>query len=182
MGQDLRRLAVDGAPTDKMYATDIMGEFWEIGYDLFRDRDSMKAQFIEADIVDAGSELNALHGKMDVVYLGSVLHLFDWARQLEIARRLIRLSKVGTAIIGCQIGRESAGEGPSTMGQRDAPFIHNVESLREMWRVVEGETGTSWTVQASLGSLEILGLESEDAAWMRPGNLLLQFLFTRIGR
>ena len=182
MGQDLRRLAVDGVPTGKMYATDVMGEFWEVGYEVFRDRGSMKAKFIQADIVDKGEELDALSGKMDVVYLGSVLHLFDWAKQLDVARRLVQLSKVGTAIIGCQIGRESAGEGPSTMGQRDPPFIHNVESLRKMWHVIEEETGTSWTVQASLGSLEILGLESEDVAWMRPGNLLLQFLFTRIGR
>lgn len=63
MGQDLRRLAVDGAPTANMYATDIIGDFWDLGYDLFRDRDTMKAEFIKADILDTYSALEALHGK-----------------------------------------------------------------------------------------------------------------------
>ena len=179
MGQDLRRLAVDGAPTANMYATDIMAQFWEIGYDLFRDRGSIKAQFLQADIRDGESALNSLHGRMDVVYVGSVLHLFDWAKQLEVARLLVKLSKAGTTIIGCQIGREFAGEVPNRMGG-DAPFFHNVESLKKMWHVIEEDTGTCWTVQASLGSLEVVGLEREDTAWMRPGSLLLQFLLTRI--
>ena len=179
MGQDLRRLAVDGAPTANMYATDILGEFWEIGYDLFRDRDSIKAQFLQADILDADSALKALHGKMDVVYVGSVLHLFGWAKQLEIARQLVRLSKVGTAIIGCQVGCKDGGEAPNKMG-RDPSFFHNVESWRKMWRIVEEDTGTHWTVQASVGSLEIIGWVNEDLAWTEPDRLLLQFSLFRI--
>ena len=179
MGQDLRRLAVDGVPTTNMYATDIVGDFWEIGYDLFRDRGSMKARFMQADVLDANSALKALHGAIDVVYAGSVLHLFGWAKQLEAARQLVLLSKVGTAVLGCQIGREDAEEVVSKW-DGSTVFYHNVESLRKMWHIIEEDTGTRWTVKASLGSLEIVGLEREDVAWMRPGTLLLQFLLIRI--
>ncbi|MCJ1461383.1 hypothetical protein MMC28_011765 [Mycoblastus sanguinarius] len=151
-----------------MYATDIVEDFWEIGYDLFRDRDSMAARFVKADILDANSALKALHGKIDVMYAGSVLHLFNRAKQLEACRELVRLSKIGTAVLGCQLGRDDAEEVTSICGGNTV-FFHNIESLRKMWHVVEEETGTRWTVDASLGSLEISGLEKEDVAWMRPG-------------
>lgn len=179
MGQDLRRLAVDGAPTTNMYATDIVGDFWEIGYDLFRDRGSMKARFIKADILDTNSALRAWHGKIDVVYAGSVLHLFGWAKQLEAARQLVLLSKVGTTVLACQIGRDDAEEVTSKWDGSTA-FYHNVESLKKMWHIIEEDTGTRWTVNAALGSLEIVKLEREDVVWMRPGTQLLQFLLIRI--
>lgn len=51
-----------------------------------------------------------------------------------------------------------------------------------MWRIIEEDTGTRWTVKASLGSLEIVGLEKEDYAWMRPGTMLFQFSLIRIER
>ena len=164
-----------------MYATDLIEDFWEIGYDLFRDRDSMKANFLKADILDANSALKDLHGKIDVVYAGSVFHLFGWANQLKAARQLVLLSRVGTAVLGCQLGRNDAEEVTSRWDGKTA-FYHSVESFREMWHIVEEDTGTCWTVNASLGSLEILGLEKEDIAWMRPGSLLLQFSLTRVER
>ena len=178
IGQDLRRLAFDGVPTTNMYATDVTGDFWEIGYDLFRDRDSMKAHFVKADILVTNSALTALHGNIDVLYVGSVLHLFDWAKQLEICKQLVLLSKVATAVLGCQIGFNDAGESIGRWGGNPV-FWHNVESFKEMWRIVEEDTGTRWTVKASLGDLETMGLEREDVSWMRPGCLLLQFLLTR---
>ena len=45
-GQDLRRLVADGGSMDNMYASDLNRELWDIGFDLFRDRDRMKARFI----------------------------------------------------------------------------------------------------------------------------------------
>lgn len=117
--------------------------------------------------------------KIDVVYVGSVLHLFGWAKQLEAARQFVLLSKVGTAVIGCQIGRNDAEEVTSVWGGGPA-FYRNVDSLKKMWHIIEEETGTRWTVTTSLGSLEIVGLEREDVAWMRPDTLLLQFLLIRI--
>ena len=179
MGQDLRRLAVDGAPTENIYAPDIIQDFWDIGYDLFQDRSAMKAHFVKADILDSDSALKALHGKLDVIYIASVLHLFGWQKQLEATRELVRLSKVGTAVLGCQLGRNEPEEKASKWDGNTA-FFHNVESFDKMWRIIGEDTGTSWKVTASLGSLEIVGLEKEDLAWMRPDMRLLQFLVIRM--
>ena len=45
-------------------------------YDLFRDRETIKAQFMKADILSEKSPLNALDGRIDIMWIGSVLHLF----------------------------------------------------------------------------------------------------------
>ena len=179
MGQDLRRLALDGVPTTNMYATDVVEDFWEVGYDLFRDRDTMNAHFVKVDILDANSALAALHGNFDVVHVALVLHLFGWAKQLEVCRQLVLLSKIGTAVLGCQVGSNDAGE--MACGWAENPvFWHNVESFKEMWRVVEEDTRTRWTVKASLGGLGTMGFEGVGGAWLRPGSLVLHFSLMRI--
>lgn len=179
MAQDLRRLAADGAPTANMYATDIVPDFWEIGYDLFRDRDTLKAQFIKADVLEEESGLDALDGSADLVYAGSLLHLFGWEKQIQACKRIARMSKLDTMVLGCQIGRACGEEVETKWGGGSTMYDHNADSFRELWRQVGEETGTRWIVKAELGDLKILGLEKEDIAWMRPGNMLLQFSVIR---
>ena len=179
LGQDLRRLALDGAPTEKMYASDIVPDFWEIGFDLFQDRASMKAQFVQADILDQGSTLGQLEGKIDVIYLGSVLHLFGWEGQLQAAKQVARLAKVGTIVLGCQIGTATPEEIAPTWRDLKSMYRQSVESFKQLWEQVARETDTSWAVESSLKGLETLGLTQEDIRWMREGTLLLQFTVCR---
>lgn len=75
--QDLRRLAVDWASSESMYASDLCSELWDIWYDLFRDRDTMKARTIEADIFDPNTPLRDLTGKIDIIFACQSLHLFS---------------------------------------------------------------------------------------------------------
>ena len=180
MAQDLRRLAADGAPTDNMYATDIVSDFWEIGYDLFRDRDTMKARFLKADVLEAESALDSLEGKIDVVYAGSVLHLFGWKKQVQACKRIVRLSKVGTLVLGCQMGRNVGQEVASQWGGGSTTYYHDAETFKTMWQQIGEETGTNWEIETELGALEKLGLEKEDLEWMSPGSCLLQFAATRL--
>lgn len=105
MAQDMRRLAADGLPTGNMYATDIESDFWDIGYDLFGDRSTLKANFVRVDILDAGSALNLVDDVTDVVYAESVLHLFGWQKQVQACKRIVRMSRMGTMAVGCQLDR-----------------------------------------------------------------------------
>ena len=77
IGQDLRRLVADGAPSDRLYAVDVVSH-WDVGYDMYRDRDRFSAHFIEADILYPNVELRALMGTVDVVSITHVLHQWDW--------------------------------------------------------------------------------------------------------
>ena len=103
-GQDLRCMAADGVPTDKMYSSDIAPELWDISYDLYRDADRMKARFVSADILDSASPLMELRGKMDILIANLVFHLFDWERQVAAGKNMVALSRLGTLLIGRHIG------------------------------------------------------------------------------
>ena len=67
LGMDLRRLAYDGAPSDKMYAVDIISH-WQTSYHLFNDEQKFNAKFIESDFLGSdNTDLNRLLGHVDII-------------------------------------------------------------------------------------------------------------------
>ncbi|KAL9097014.1 MAG: hypothetical protein Q9165_000978 [Trypethelium subeluteriae] len=171
-GQDLRYLAASGAPTEKMYASDLFGEFWEISYDFFRDRSRMKARFFQADAFEATSSLKDLNGQIDIVLATQFFHLFDWDKQVELGVRILELTRPGAIIVGYQIGSLFAAEVATTEdGKKGSPenkrkYYHNSWSWKILWREVEKKSGIKCTVQASLKSLSAWHSEKEDYDWM----------------
>jgi len=160
-GQEVRRLVADGAPSEKIYASDLRPEFFELGYTLFKDRETLKSKFIAADVFDSESGLKELDGKIDIVYVGSFLHLFGYAQQVEVAVRIVKLLKykVGSLVVGRQVGHVNAGEKVHTTNhQAGKMFRHNVASFEKLWGEVGEKTGTKWKVEA-----EIQEIESEDS-------------------
>ncbi|KAK3173825.1 hypothetical protein OEA41_007157 [Lepraria neglecta] len=187
-GQDLRHMAADGAPTEKMYSSDIIPEFWDISYDLYRDAGHMKARFIPADVLDPASPLVELQGKLDILLANQVFHLFDWERQVEAGKNMVALSRLGTWLVGYQIGssvgravpvRTTTGGEAGGAGSK-TKFFHTPETWREMWRQVQRETGTEWEVESSLRPLKEWGLEDEDSAWMGPAARGFEFIVRRV--
>ena len=176
-GQDLRRLAADGAPTENMIASDLHSELWELGYDLFRDRDKMRARFIKTDILAPNAEFQALKGKVDFVFMCQFLHLFSWDGQVEALKKAVEMSRPGAMFLGYQIGRTEAAEVERSWGKM---FFQNEESFRRIMRQVGEETGTRWDVEVSLGSQAEWGLELEDFEWMGPMAKGLNFVVTRV--
>lgn len=175
-GQDLRRLAAAGAPTENMYASDLNSELWDIGFDLFRDRQGMKARFIQSDIFDPASELGDLKAKIDIFIVCQFLHLFSWEKQFEAVKRIVEMSRPGSQLIGYQMGRLKAEESHTRW---NTMFFHDVESFKHMWCDIEKETGTKWTVEVALVNLEEWGMEKEDYDWMPATQRGLNFSVTR---
>lgn len=155
-GQDLRKLVADGAPSQNLYASDLRRDFWELGYELFRDRDTLASSFIEGDIFDAGSALTALDGQMDVVYAGSFLHLFDYEGQRKACERIVRLlrPKPGSVVLGRQVGSVVAGERNHRTNKGSAMWRHDIASFERMWAEVGAATDTKWRVDAQLAGGE----------------------------
>ena len=188
LGQDLRYMAADGAPTQNMYASDVVPEFWDIGFDLYRDLDSMKARFLEADILNPVSLHAELNGKIDVVLVNSVFHLFDWDRQVEAGKNIVSLSRPGTWVIGYQIGSSLGKASPSsatTGGAAGATggssgFFHNPDTWQKLWQQIEKETKTVWEVESSIHDLKASGLEDEDLVWMGPTACRFEFHVRRL--
>ncbi|KAL9051412.1 MAG: hypothetical protein Q9162_006019 [Coniocarpon cinnabarinum] len=184
MGQDLRHLAAGGAPTENMYATDLIPEFWEASYDLFCDRSKMRAKFICSDVFDQNSELaRTLFGRVDIFVCGDFFHLFDWEKQIEAATRVVELSRAGsgTMIIGKQIGRRPGKAVVSGWGKKDVLFLHDEETFQDLWSEVEQRTSTEWIVRTRMATLGEGGFwaPKEDFKWMGEEAIGFQFVLTR---
>ena len=175
-GQDLRLLAADQVPTQRMYATDIQRELWELGFEMFRDREKMHATFIQADVFDPCSNLARLDGQVDIILACQFLHLFNWEGQMTAMKRIARLSRPDCLVVGYQRGQVLAQECVRPWGTM---YLHNVETFKDIWEQLGKETGIRWTVNASLVDLKDWGMEAEDATWMPAGQRGLNFVVTR---
>ena len=176
LGQDLRRLAADGAPSENMYASDLHPELWDIGYDLFRDRDAIKAHFIQADILDPDSPLQTLNGKIDIIIACQFLHLFSWEGQRVALKKMVGMSRPGSCFVGYQIGRENPAEVQTPWG---VMYYHDVDSFNKLWGEVMEDSGTEWKMDVELVDLTQWGMEKEDFEWMSPDSRGLNFVITR---
>ncbi|KAF2867678.1 hypothetical protein BDV95DRAFT_172554 [Massariosphaeria phaeospora] len=168
VGQDIRKLVYDGAPSENTYGVDLMNDFMEIGYDLFLDKATLKTTFMAADVFEKDSELNRLDGEIDIVHAASFFHLFGWEGQLQAAKRMVSLvkPKPGSLIVGRHIGNINPGEEASK-------FMHDADSFALLWKQVGEETATSWEVDARLGDKDLAektgsGANSvpEDTRWL----------------
>jgi SAM-dependent methyltransferase len=112
IGQEIRRLVADGAPSENLYGADLRSDWFELGYQLFNDTDTLKSTFYAADIFDPNSRLNEIDGKIDIIYAGSFLHLFGYDEQLEVCAKIVKLlkPKKGSLLVGRQVGQVEAGQ------------------------------------------------------------------------
>jgi SAM-dependent methyltransferase len=152
-GHILRQLAFDGAPAANLTGADLRPEFIELGYELFRDKDTFGAHFVTGDILnptDAG--LATLDNKIDIVHTASFFHLFGWDDQVKIGERVVRFFKPGAkAVI---LGRQSARREPVSVEvwreSGEKKYHHNVATLQHLWDVIGEKTGTKWKVTGQL--------------------------------
>lgn len=156
MGQDIRKLVHDGAPSENTYASDLKQVFWDLGFGMFLDKSSLKTKFLEADIFDDDSQLKQLDGKIDIINAASFFHLFDLEGQIKAARRVARLLRPvpNSLIVGRQGGKPEAGSFSHLMKGMNA-YWHNAESWKEMWEQVGRETGMEFHVEAVLGEEDL---------------------------
>ena len=159
-----------------MFASDIQADLWELGFELFSDWERMHAQFIQADICASESQLDSLDGTVDIIFACQLLHLWDWEKQFAAMKRMVRLSKVGTVVVGYQRGRE---EQMSLLKPWGNMYIHNLHTFGDIWHKLGEATETRWVVDAKLTEPEAWGMEPEDKAWMDQPAKGIDFVITR---
>lgn len=172
----------DGAPSDRLYGADIEPAFWDLGYELFKDRSTFRARFVEASLLEESpSLLETTKGPVDIVYLGSVLHLWDWDAQVVAAKNIISLTKVGSEVFGAQLGCDEGVAIPTGWKNNSGTiFYHDGETFKELWKQAAKETGSEWTMETEIKDLSYILPEERDREWMRKGTRTLLFEGKRI--
>lgn len=177
--QDIRRLVADGVDSSKCVGADLRLEFLDLGYELFRDKETLKSRFIEADIFEEENALNSLYGKIDIINSSSFFHLFSLDECKRAARRCIKLftGKKGNLLVGRQVGQEEAGEFARHSGE--LRYRHNIDSWRRMWTEVGEESGIVFKVDGHLTDHQ--GFMPADATFVRdPGAKIMIFSVRRV--
>lgn len=143
LGQDIRKLVADGAPSENLYGAELMGDFIQLGYDLF--------WVMQADVLNPNSQLQSLRGTLDFIHLGMILHVFSWEEQRELLETCIQILKpqAGVLILGQAVDH---AEGEASPGRHSGglSFKHSDEFFRRMWGEISERTGIKFDSRAAL--------------------------------
>lgn len=164
-GHDIRALVTDGAPAENLCGAEINATFLDLGFELFRDHESLKSSFYTANIFDENDKLREERlGEFDMMHIGSFLHLFPLDGQKRAAMALVKLlkKKKGNLIIGRQHGSKKAKEVQNYLykptkenennGRLATFFNHDSESFAHMWEEIGEQTGLKFEVGTEWGT------------------------------
>ncbi|CAG8974861.1 hypothetical protein HYALB_00000476 [Hymenoscyphus albidus] len=179
-GQNMRWLAKDGVSPDAMIGVDLLPDFWDLSFDMFKDRDKMGSRLIVGDVLHDGQckELGELERNVDVVFAGNLFHLFGWDDQVKVATRAVQWSRgPGSIICGEMIGMVEARSKLSGWGESGTThFWQDEKSWRILWEKVEGITGTAWDVWTHSVRTSELG---DCYSYMGDSTTKMRFVCTR---
>ncbi|TKW50473.1 hypothetical protein CTA1_5541 [Colletotrichum tanaceti] len=178
---DLRRLVHDGVDSAKTVAVELEQGYIDAGYELFRDRDTLRTRFVNADMLDDRSaELDALEGSFDTAHLGLCLHLWNREEQMVVLGRVIRLlkQKPGVVILGHAAGH---ADGIDVPGVANRPALrHNQESWEKMWADISKQTGTKWELKTEVSDYPGTREPEGRPSWWDKDMRFLGFEVTRV--
>ena len=199
LGQDIRQLISDGVSPTRLYGSDIEPAFIDLGYELFRDESKFpRSHFlVPADAFNdtPSNPLTQLDGRVTVLHISAVFHLFDLDKQEPLAQRCLKLlSQTAPGgrclVLGAQTANVVAGDYKRVTGR--SRWRHNAESWREMWeeaarvhggckvevesvlhdgaeaikgRVQEGGSGAGAVAAEDGEPSKVIGLQEEGFRW-----------------
>lgn len=164
-------------PLKNLIGIDLRREFLDLGYELFRDRETLTSKFFAGNILAGETSYESLDGKVDIIHIASFFHLFSLPTQIQIAKRLVKMVRPvsGSLILGRQSGNVKPGEFKHGGLTQAGIWRHDVHSWEEIWAIVGRETGTEWRVEASLASTHCFTKTEEGAQWRDGGDRGLRF-------
>ena len=165
LGQDIRKCIFDGAPADNLYASDLFPEYEQLAFDFFNDADRLpRGHFLAEDILadndsfSYGPLMSALGpGQTDIIAITMFLHVFNYANQLRVATRILRLlsHQPGSLVVGSQAGAASAGEidlkppfAANKKGEKRTVYRHSPQTFERLWQQAGRAAGVPLRVSA----------------------------------
>ncbi len=115
---------------------------------------------------------------MDMIYLGSFLHLFSRVQQRQIVAKLVQLLRPGPGalVFGRNLGAEKGGEYRMEALGWDL-YRHSEKTIKELW---EGEAGGNWNIKSSLSRYESGAWNSDRRGWQGDETKQMMFSATRV--
>lgn len=170
-GQDIRKLASDAGTSSNLIGCDIEERFIQLGYDLFADSQSLEATFVQGDVFSSDF-LKQYHGKVDIIYLGSFLHLFDEAKQRIVAQHIKKILRPGKGMVfGRHLGANQGG--PFRMESLGWDlYRHDSQTIQALFQT----PGEEWEVTSSLSRYESANWDGDRRGWQ--GDETKQMMFT----
>lgn len=150
-GQDLRKLVADGVPPKRLWASDIEQFLLDLSFRLFKDEDRVRRdQFLSpadvlADDDDASDKLKVLDGRVTMLHLREVFHLFTWEQQKRVAHRCLQLLRKDPGVPFMVVGGQLGDLIPGPYAVANLPlglsnvYRHSEESWARLWREVVAE-------------------------------------------
>lgn len=140
-GQDIRKLVYDGAPAENITGSELERGFIELGYELFQDKEKLKARFTSGDFF-AAETAGLREQSFDMVHAASFFHLFSWDGQVEAVSKALRLlkPKPSSMIFGRQICVDEAGSMKHSSAQNGEIYRHDAESFKKLIAEVSAKT------------------------------------------
>lgn len=179
-GQDLRKLAHDAGTSSRLIGCDIEAPFLDLGYDLFLDRGQLEAAFLPGNVFSQDF-LAQYRGKVDIIYLGSFLHLFTEAQQRAVVAQIGRLLRPDKdcIVFGRQLGAEKGG--PFRMDSIGWDlYRHDHSTIVDLFHSCDGDKSSNlkWRVSSSLGRYGSVNWDDDRRGWQ--GEDTKQMMFTAI--
>ncbi|GJJ13730.1 hypothetical protein Clacol_007986 [Clathrus columnatus] len=135
LGNDSRRAIADGFPLHDVLCSDLLAGFFNVGHKLYKTTpESYPLAFFEGDIFNTDfafaetttttipklstlTNLGQLKGKISVIHGSAFFHLFEDAKQKELAKILAQLlsPEPGSIILGSQGGSKTRTAAAPTM-------------------------------------------------------------------
>lgn len=103
----------------------------------------------------------------------------NWDGQIEACKKLVSLSRLGSLIVGNQIGDSRAQA--IVLGSITLPlWRHNEQAFANLWQEVGIATDTTWECSSWLRNFTEMSWRAGDSAWMEEGACVLEFVVRRV--
>ncbi|KAI2463316.1 hypothetical protein F4781DRAFT_440660 [Annulohypoxylon bovei var. microspora] len=148
LGQDIRKFVYDGAPADNLIGVDVESRFHDLGYKLFKDRETLKARLVTGDVFD-DNFLAEFRGKIDIIFVGSFLHLFTYEQQVKIMAHVTKLlrNQKGSMIFGRHMATAKTGGTFNTNAIGWSLYYHSPETISQL---LDSSSEGKWDVETKL--------------------------------
>ncbi|WP_292424994.1 bifunctional 2-polyprenyl-6-hydroxyphenol methylase/3-demethylubiquinol 3-O-methyltransferase UbiG [Methanoregula sp.] len=126
-GDNIRQLLRDGFSREQITGFDLTWESINLGFDLYRDRDAIRALFVVNDMFSFGEET------FDTVYSGSVIHVIaDEDELCGYLNNVWRVLRLGGILFGSTLGLED-GDTCSPDNQGPPRVMPRADLIRHLY-------------------------------------------------